>query len=201
MARPRRSEQTREALIEEGIRQLAAHGYHGTGIKQILDAVRVPKGSFYNYFDSKETFVAEIVRAYSEQGLGQLDAYLNSGKTLSALDKLKAIYHYILEQHADVGQTQRGCLIGSLAAEIGSSSVVCQHALIEACRGWQHRLTELFREAQQAHQVREDLSPDEMATLFWSAWEGSLLRMKMEGSVQAPQRMLSLLLDKVFKHE
>lgn len=201
MARPRRSEQTREALIEEGIRQLAAHGYHGTGIKQILDAVRVPKGSFYNYFDSKETFVAEIVRAYSEQGLGQLDAYLNSGKTLSALDKLKAIYHYILEQHADVGQTQRGCLIGSLAAEIGSSSVVCQHALIEACRGWQHRLTELFREAQQAHQVRDDLSPDEMATLFWSAWEGSLLRMKMEGSVQAPQRMLSLLLDKVFKHE
>lgn len=192
MARPRRSEQTREALIEEGIRQLAAHGYHGTGIKQILDAVRVPKGSFYNYFDSKETFVAEIVRAYSEQGLGQLDAYLNSGKTLSALDKLKAIYHYILEQHADVGQTQRGCLIGSLAAEIGSSSVVCQHALIEACRGWQHRLTELFREAQQAHQVRDDLSPDEMATLFWSAWEGSLLRMKMEGSVQAPQRMLAV---------
>ena len=53
MARPRRSEQTREVLIEEGIRQLAAHGYHGTGIKQILDAVCVPKGSFYNYFDSK----------------------------------------------------------------------------------------------------------------------------------------------------
>ncbi|OUS39938.1 TetR family transcriptional regulator, partial [Oleispira antarctica] len=54
MNRPRRSEQTREALIEAGIEQLSRHGYHGTGIKQILDEVSVPKGSFYNFFASKE---------------------------------------------------------------------------------------------------------------------------------------------------
>lgn len=199
MARIRRSEQTREALIEEGIRQLAAYGYHGTGIKQILDAVRVPKGSFYNYFESKEAFVAEIVRSYSEQGLSQLDDYLGSEKGLGPVEKLKTIYRYILEQHADVGQTQRGCLIGSLAAEIGSSSAICQRALIEAFSGWQQRLTALFKAAQDARQVRCDLSADDMATLFWSAWEGSLMRMKMEGSVRAPEHMIELLLDTVFK--
>ena len=41
MARPRRSESTREALIEAGIIHLSANGYHGTGIKQILDEERL----------------------------------------------------------------------------------------------------------------------------------------------------------------
>ena len=59
MNRPRRSVQTREALIEAGIEHLSVHGYHGTGIKQILDEVNVPKGSFYNFFASKEAFVAD----------------------------------------------------------------------------------------------------------------------------------------------
>ena len=31
-------------------------GYHGTGIQEVVDKVGIPKGSFYNYFKSKEDF-------------------------------------------------------------------------------------------------------------------------------------------------
>jgi len=31
-------------------------GYRDTGLKEILDIVSVPKGSFYHYFSSKEDF-------------------------------------------------------------------------------------------------------------------------------------------------
>ena len=72
MSRPRRSEHIREALIQAGIEQLSIHGYHGTGIKQILDEVNVPKGSFYNFFASKEAFVAEVIARYSQDLVQQL---------------------------------------------------------------------------------------------------------------------------------
>ena len=39
-------------LLDEGVALLMRQGYHGTGLKEILDAVNIPKGSFYNYFVS-----------------------------------------------------------------------------------------------------------------------------------------------------
>jgi TetR/AcrR family transcriptional regulator, transcriptional repressor for nem operon len=65
-------------------------GYHGTGLKEILDAVRIPKGSFYNYFGSKESFAAEIIAHYIKPYLEQLQGYLAQyeGNALAALSSL-----------------------------------------------------------------------------------------------------------------
>ncbi|HSN23524.1 MAG TPA: TetR/AcrR family transcriptional regulator, partial [Methylomicrobium sp.] len=38
----------RENLLSQGVALLMQQGYHGTGLKEILDAVQIPKGSFYN---------------------------------------------------------------------------------------------------------------------------------------------------------
>ena len=62
----------RENLLNHGVALLMQQGYHGTGLQEILDAVQVPKGSFYNYFGSKENFAAEIIGHYIEPYLIQL---------------------------------------------------------------------------------------------------------------------------------
>jgi TetR/AcrR family transcriptional repressor of nem operon len=64
---PRRSkrEETRQRLLQDGVSSFLEHGYHGTGIKEVLDRVEVPKGSFYNYFESKEAFGAAAIRHYA----------------------------------------------------------------------------------------------------------------------------------------
>ncbi|MDB5769038.1 MAG: transcriptional regulator, TetR family, partial [Collimonas fungivorans] len=56
---------TRATLLETGLRLFAEQGYNGTGIKEIVDATGVPKGSFYNYFKSKEDFGAEVISFYA----------------------------------------------------------------------------------------------------------------------------------------
>jgi len=56
----------RENLLNQGVTLLMEQGYHGTGLKEILDAVQIPKGSFYNYFGSKENFGAEVIQHYIE---------------------------------------------------------------------------------------------------------------------------------------
>jgi len=67
MARPRKSDQARQQLLTTGSQMLIKNGYHGTGIKQVLDVVGVPKGSAYNFFSSKESYVASIIHHYGEQ--------------------------------------------------------------------------------------------------------------------------------------
>ncbi len=191
MAHSAKTTLTKTALLQEGIQQLAAHGYHGTGIKKILDVVHVPKGSFYNYFASKEAYVAEIIREYNQQSMLLFDQ-LVADSTLTAVEKLEILYQHMLARYADA-QYQKGCLVGNLAAEIGHRYALCQTALQASINNWQTRLTSLIMLAQQEGSIRTDLAPDAIAEILWHTWEGILLRMQVDGDAVVAKRVLSTL--------
>ena len=75
----------RENLLNQGVGLLMQQGYHGTGLKEILDAVQIPKGSFYNYFGSKENFAAEIIEHYIVPYLEQLQSYWRNPKAMPSV--------------------------------------------------------------------------------------------------------------------
>ena len=193
----KKSELTRSALIEEGIQQLSAHGYHGTGIKQVLDAVKVPKGSFYNYFGSKESYVADIIVEYNHQALVMFDEFVGQSE-LPALEQLKAIYAYMLNKFSD-NSCQKGCLIGSIAAEIGNTFELCQKAMQASVDDWLLRLNTLVSKGQAEGTIRTDIASNDLAELIWSAWEGSLIKMKMDGDIHSPKKIIFLTLETLLK--
>lgn len=199
MTRPRRSEQTREALIAAGIDQISMHGYHGTGIKQILDVVNVPKGSFYNFFSSKEAFVVELIKEYSQNTLATLNTYLKTqGNNLGPVEQLRDIYKFGLSEFAN-SQFQKSCLIGALAADVGTESALCQQALQNAMDEWLDIFSGLFEHAQKVGDLRSDVSARELSSTYWSTWEGSLLKLKVTGNAQAAADTMEMMLTTFFK--
>jgi TetR/AcrR family transcriptional repressor of nem operon len=199
MNRPRRSEYTREALITAGIDQLSVHGYHGTGIKQILDEVNVPKGSFYNFFASKEAFVAEVIGHYSRDLLSQLSKFIaGEGKILTPVEQLRAIYLYSLKQYAS-HDFKKSCLVGSIATEISAESEMCRIELEAAMKHWLRFFSGIFEQAQDQQLVRDDLSPNDMASVYWAAWEGALIKMKMSADTQPVKRIMELMIETLLK--
>jgi TetR/AcrR family transcriptional repressor of nem operon len=196
MARPRRSDHLREELLEKGIEVLIAQGYHGTGLKQIVDEVKVPKGSFYNYFESKEKYVSEILERYNLKLLGQLDQYLEHTKD-DPVTIIRNIYCAAIKELEKSGQ--RGCLIGNLAAEVGNICKECQPVMRHAVQAWKDRITKVIAQAQSQDLVRDDLSPDALSDILWNAWHGGLLRMKIEGNTAQLKQTLDVLLDSLFK--
>jgi TetR/AcrR family transcriptional repressor of nem operon len=199
MNRPRRSEQTREALIEAGIEHLSVHGYHGTGIKQILDEVNVPKGSFYNFFASKEAFVAELIGHYSQDLLNQLAVFMTGvGKDLTPIEQLRAIYLYSLERYASHG-FKKSCLVGSMASEISSESEMCRIELERSMKQWLSFFSGIFEQGQKQGLVRDDMSPSDIAGLYWAAWEGALIKMKMSADTQPVKRIMELMIGTLLK--
>ena len=196
MARPRRSEHNREMLLEQGIELLSTQGYHGTGLKQILDAVKVPKGSFYNYFESKEVFVAEIIRRYSDNLLERFE-YIVATSTDGPVATIKQAYGELVSEYEQSDRRQ-GCLIGDMAAELGHDSPVIQQALSRALKRWKRYFVPLMERAQQAGEVRRDIAAGALADTFLNAWEGSLLRMKIDNDATGLRRNLDLMLDVLF---
>ena len=187
----------REKILQQGIELLSEHGYHGTGLKLILDSVNVPKGSFYNYFKSKEQFTVEVIQAYSDSIMEKLDAFID-GSNLTPLDTLKAIYHTAMDG-AEKNECRKGCLVGDLSAEIGGQSKSCEEALQLAFQTWQDRITNLLLQGQETGHIRTDLSAEQLAELFINQWEGALLRMKVEGNTECARRTLDHMLDTLFK--
>ncbi|MDT7633255.1 MAG: TetR/AcrR family transcriptional regulator, transcriptional repressor for nem operon, partial [Pseudonocardiales bacterium] len=54
----------RENVVAAAVDQFHRRGYQGSGVKDITDAAGLPKGSFYNYFGSKEDMALEALRRY-----------------------------------------------------------------------------------------------------------------------------------------
>lgn len=195
MARPRQNEHRREDLLQKGIDLLAAHGYHGTGLKKILDTVEVPKGSFYNYFESKEHFVAEIIDQYSRNMLERLDHMIGEADD----DPVVVLHRICSAMLAEVEKNgQRGCLIGNLAAEIGTSSNCCRESMQRAYLSWKSRFIDLLASAQAKGLLRQDLPADVLCDMLWNTWEGALLRMKIDGSTAQLKQTVDVLLNHLF---
>ena len=184
-------------LLDQGVLMLMTQGYHGTGIKEILDTVKVPKGSFYNYFASKEAFAAEAITHYIEPFIDRLTAHLQDPK----VDGLSALKNYYGELIYEIEQAdyKGGCLLGNLMGEIGDTSEICRHALMTAVERYNALQQTALERAQIQGSARKDRSAKNMADLLANSWQGALLRMKIEKSVQPLQACCQTLLNDYFK--
>ena len=183
-------------LAEAGLALFHQHGYNATGIQQITDLAGVPKGSFYNHFDSKEAFAAQIVRNYALQVDEAWERGMQ-GAPSAPLGAIRHLFELFIAHHAQSGC--QGCLVGNFAAEVVDASEHCRGVLGGVMQHWRERLARLIEQAQEAGEVRRDIDALTLATCFWDGWEGAVLRTKVENSVQPLREMLDLMLDRFFR--
>ncbi|MTI15421.1 TetR/AcrR family transcriptional regulator [Sansalvadorimonas verongulae] len=196
MARPRRSENIRQELLDLGVKLLSENGYNGTGLKQILDAAGVPKGSFYNYFPSKEVYASEIIEYYMGHLLKMFNVVIDN-HTGSPLQIIRFAYRNMIT-HFMEESCHRGCLLGNMAAEISFSSQLCRETMCRMYQQWRVHFAALLAKGQEQGEVRSDMPPETLADLFWNQWEGALLRMQLEGTPALLEDSLELTLDRLF---
>lgn len=187
----------RENLLNHGVELLKQQGYHGTGLQEILDEVKIPKGSFYNYFASKEEFAAEIISHYIKPFILRLSDYLNE----PCSDALSAMRRYFEGLIAELEQAdfKGGCLLGNLMGEVGDTSEICRISLQNALNSYRDVMVAGLVKAQQEGTIRTDQTALEMADLLLDAWQGALLRMKIERSCMPLRRCCDHLLGDLFK--
>lgn len=185
-----------ERLLEAGLELFLRQGYNGTGIQQITDRAGVPKGSFYNHFESKEAFAAAIVDRYAEYSERSWARMMKTAPS-EPMAAIRHVFAAMTDHHARATKPT-GCLIGNFAAEIAAASECCRERLLAAQIAWRKRLAILIDAGQASGAIRDDLQPMALSALTWSVWEGALLRMKVEGSVTPLRESIALMLDDVY---
>lgn len=170
-------------------------GYHGTGLKEILNACQVPKGSFYNYFESKEQFAIEVLEYHHLQENEKWSNRIDSVEDDLQNRFRASLELFIAEYEEDPEAT--GCLLTNMMGEIGNASDSFREIIRFSCSRVIDCIEKDFREAQLQGGFRDDLPARAMAQLFWDSWQGALLRTKVEASA-APLREVADMLCTLF---
>ncbi len=190
-----RENATRHKLICEGLKGLIAHGYEGVGIGPILASVDVPKGSFYHFFKSKDDFVGAIIAYYAEIWDGRRNDIFADAR-LSPLERLDA-YLEVLEEKLREEHPAGGCLLGTLGQTISGRSAMLRARLAEAYRAWESSVARLLQEAENAGELKAGVDPQMAAVELIDAYEGAIIRVKLNDDLDAFARFRKLAITKL----
>jgi TetR/AcrR family transcriptional repressor of nem operon len=179
----RQGEKSRAALLEHGTQLMLRSGYAGTGLVELLGAAGVPKGSFYNHFDSKEEFGLALVGRYYDRH-DRLLAALIAQADRSPLERVRSYFEALLQRAVDASPQARGCLLGMFALEMSGSSEPLRKAVSDAFVRWQARIAELLRQAQTTGELDPEPDPQPLAAMLLAGWEGALMRSRVSRDLE-----------------
>ena len=167
----------REQLIEAGLQTLHLHGFNGSGVQDITDAASVPKGSFYNHFESKEALALQALERFWQNGAGR--RALLGDTSVEPVERLRRYFRGLADTIVH-HNFQRGCLIGNFSTELSAESKEIRDRLAEIYAAWSRSIESCVREAEKAGRVQPRLPAAVVATFLVNAWEGAVLRSKVE---------------------
>jgi AcrR family transcriptional regulator len=93
--RARRARELRRSLYDTAIRLFRERGYEATTIQQITEAVDTSKGTFFNYFPSKEHVLAAYHDEMTRSILGTLEATRHSTAASALLGTADACARWV----------------------------------------------------------------------------------------------------------
>jgi AcrR family transcriptional regulator len=179
--RVRRSAETRERLFRAALTLFGKKGYAETTVEDITEAADVGKGTFFNYFPTKE----HILMAFGEMQLGKLEAIVRDAKQsdLPMQDVLRMLVLRMTEEPIRNPAIVRALLQANL------SSVRVREAMLRIHDRNRALLGQLIRHGQERSEIRTDLPPEQIAQVWRQTIFGTLLFWSLAGDASLTERI------------
>jgi len=157
--------ETRERLFRAALGLFARHGFQATTVEDITEAADVGKGTFFNYYPSKE----HVLAAFGDLQLGKFQAVLASYEEMEPAGAL--LRRAVAELSEEPGRS--AALVRSLlGAQLASEAV--RKLILEKLRRARELLARVFRLAQERGEIRPGLDPEALALAFQQLFFGGL---------------------------
>lgn len=167
----------RQRILDTGEGLISRKGFSAVGLAEILAAAKVPKGSFYYYFESKEQFGEELLEAYFSDYLKRLDALFGEDG-LPARDRLMRYWQRWMEVQS-LDPDSRQCLVVKLSAEVSDLSEAMRRVLHKGTDGVLRRLAACVAEGVADGSLAPDLDAGSAAQGLYQLWLGASLLAKV----------------------
>ena len=190
-------EDKKQEIIKKGLEIMHLKGYNATGVKDIVDAAGIPKGSFYNYFESKENFVIQALQ-YSADHCKTIMGETLQDRSLPPLQRIEKFYEERIIQFRECDFTL-GCFGSNLCIEMGDISLPIGVATEAYFKRLESVLLSCLQEAQDAGDLDKEKNIDKLAQFIYNSWNGAVLRMKASRSPEPLNIFREMLTEVLFR--
>jgi AcrR family transcriptional regulator len=183
--RERRSAETRERLFRAALRLFAQKGFAETTVEDITEAADVGKGTFFNYFPSKD----HVLLAFSDMQLEKLEEsvahFRNTNQPLREF--LQGLTLRMTEEPLRNPGMIRALLLGYLSSDAVREVMTEKQGRALALH------TQMVEVAQSRGELRTDIPAREIAQVFRQTIFGTLLMWSVTGDATLRERIRSAL--------
>jgi AcrR family transcriptional regulator len=179
--RARRSAEIRERLFRAALDLFAAKGFAETTVEDITEAADVGKGTFFNYFPSKD----HILLAFGEMQLARLEAAIEEARR-----KNEPMPQFLRSLGARMTQepTRNPAIIRTLLQAFLSTTPVRQ-AMLDMQKRVQALHAQIMQLGQERGEIRKDLPAVELGYVFRQTLFGTLLIWSLTGDASLHARI------------
>jgi AcrR family transcriptional regulator len=179
--RQRRSTEIRERLFRAALGLFASKGFLETTVEDITEAADVGKGTFFNYFPSKD----HILLAFGEMQLKKLEAAIEMARrTNEPMPEFLRSLGVRMTQEP----TRNPAIIRALLQAYLSTTPV-RAAMIDLQKRVHALHTQMIQLGQDRGEIRSDLPAAEIANVFRQTIFGTLLIWSLYGDATLHDRM------------
>jgi AcrR family transcriptional regulator len=181
--RERRTAETRERLFRAALDLFARKGFSETTVGDITEAADVGKGTFFNYFPSKD----HILLAFGEMQLAKLEAAVAEAR--ASAEPMPQFMRSLGLRMTQEPIRNPGVIRTLLQAYLSTTPV--RAAMLDLQKRVHALHTEIVRLGQERGEIRRDLPAADIAHVFRQTIFGTLLFWSLHGDATLHPRMES----------
>jgi AcrR family transcriptional regulator len=176
--RERKKQDTHHRLIQSARALFREKGFEETTVEEITERADVAKGTFFNYFPSKEALLADLALWGFERLLHEMD--IRNGAPASPVARIKLLAHLIDEQLAEDLPFLRRAMRNRMFQIAPAGAEM---------RGRFSRLMfELVNEAQAKGEIRPDIDAEQVGELLHMFVVHQMMFCSKTGGASAAER-------------
>lgn len=179
--RLRRGAETRERLFRAALQLFAKKGFAETTVEDITEAADLGKGTFFNYFPSKD----HILLAFGEMQLGKLESAVEVARSTRQPmpEFLRSLGARMTQEPTRNPEIIRAILQAYLSTTPVRAAMIDLQKRVHAIH------SEMIRLGQERGEIRSDIPAEEIAFVFRQTIFGTLLIWSLFGDATLHSRI------------
>jgi TetR/AcrR family transcriptional repressor of nem operon len=184
---------TKERILDAAEGLMLEKSFHSVGLTEILEAVKLPKGSFYHHFESKEQFGVELLKHYVADATAyKTQMLLSPTPEADPLRRLLSFFEGTICRILE-SKGKCPCLVLKLAAEVADMSEPMREVLAAGNREWIAILEQVLQEGIEKNKIAPTVHPAKMAVILHDLWNGAMQRSAISRDATPPRDALNFI--------
>lgn len=186
----KKSEHTRDRILDEAEKLVMAQGFAATSIDDILNAAELTKGAFFHYFKGKGDLARTLVERHAQKDLAMFEDFAAQAEAKSP-DPLEQIFLFLegFEEYiSKSNDPSPGCMYAIYTYESMQFEPSIRDFVTDTLRKWTSIYVRKFQDVLDRYEPALPVTARQLAEMIVSVVEGALILQRAYGDARMTSR-------------